>query len=110
MDRAAATGTPLAVSAINVGEVFYRLHRKHGPGMAAEFLDDVRTGGIPLRVWPAANRRVWHAARLKARYPISYADAFAAALAQELRLPLVTGDREFCALEEAGECRIDWLA
>ena len=39
------------------------------------------------------------AARLKARYAISYADAFAVALAQELGAPVVTGDTEFEQVE-----------
>ncbi len=47
------------------------------------------------------------AAHLKARFPIALADAFAAALAQELEAPLLTGDPEFKALEET--LTIYWL-
>jgi predicted nucleic acid-binding protein len=45
--------------------------------------------------------------RYKARYTISYADAFAAALAQELRAPLVTADLEFEQVESHVE--VLWL-
>lgn len=47
------------------------------------------------------------AAHIKAEYPIAYADAFAAALAQHHRTTLVTGNPEFKALEELVE--IQWL-
>lgn len=48
------------------------------------------------------------AAHLKAHYPISYADAFAAVLAQELKATLVTGDPEFHAVQHL--IHIEWLS
>jgi ribonuclease VapC len=50
---------------------------------------------------------VFEAAHLKARYPISYADAFAAALAKRNGAHLMTGDPEFKAVEP--EVAIHWL-
>ncbi|RME35826.1 MAG: hypothetical protein D6793_06790, partial [Thermoflexia bacterium] len=47
------------------------------------------------------------AARLKMRYAISYADAFAAVLAQELGAVLVSGDPELVALQ--GEISLERL-
>jgi len=47
---------------------------------------------------------------LKARYPISYADSFAAALAMINNCPLLTGDPEFRSLEKQGIISIEWLA
>ncbi|MEW5989188.1 MAG: PIN domain-containing protein [Chloroflexota bacterium] len=44
---------------------------------------------------------------MKAAYPLSYADAFAAALAQELKATLVTGDPEFRPL--IALIAIEWL-
>lgn len=41
---------------------------------------------------------VLEAARLKARYPMSYADAFAVATARAERAAIVTGDAEILAL------------
>jgi predicted nucleic acid-binding protein len=43
----------------------------------------------------------------KARHRLSLADAFAAALVKEKNTELVTGDRDFKALEK--EIRIHWL-
>jgi ribonuclease VapC len=43
---------------------------------------------------------------LKARFPIAYADAFAAALAQKHGCLLVTGDPEFQRVEGLA---IDWI-
>jgi ribonuclease VapC len=47
------------------------------------------------------------AADFKARFKMSLADAFAAALAKERRAELVTGDPEFKPLD--GEIKIQWL-
>jgi len=44
-------------------------------------------------------QRVLAAAHIKARYPVSYADAFAIALANELGATVVTGDPEFKEVE-----------
>ena len=51
--------------------------------------------------------RVFAAAHIKANYSVSYADAFAIALAQELNAAIVTGDPEFQAVEKI--VRILWL-
>ena len=50
------------------------------------------------------------AAHFKARYAISYADAFAVATAQEHNCPLVTGDLEFLAVVDDGLIVVEWLA
>jgi ribonuclease VapC len=42
---------------------------------------------------------VLEAARVKARHTLSYADAFAVALAERLRVPLITGDPEILAMD-----------
>jgi len=44
---------------------------------------------------------------LEAWHRISYADAFAAALAQQLAAPVVTGDPELRDIE--GEVAVEWL-
>ena len=49
------------------------------------------------------------AADLKSEGGLSFADAFAAALANELSTPLVTGDPEFAELEQRGIIQILWL-
>ena len=47
------------------------------------------------------------AARFKAHHRISYADCFAAALAKVSNGEVVTGDKEFKAVE--GKIKISWL-
>jgi predicted nucleic acid-binding protein len=97
------------VSAINVGEVYYRLYRIQGAAEADTFWDEAQHGLLPLTVINPTPQRIHQAARLKARYLLSYADAFAAQLAQEKHLPLVSGDPELQALETAGELTLIWL-
>lgn len=50
---------------------------------------------------------VLEAARIKALHPLSYADAFAVATAARFGATVVTGDREFEAVE--GIVPIEWL-
>jgi predicted nucleic acid-binding protein len=50
---------------------------------------------------------VRQAAIFKATKKLSYADAFAAALAKQKNAELITGDREFKAVED--EIKIAWL-
>ena len=87
----------LYVSLINAGELYYITHRERGARQAETLLADLRE--LPLTLSPVSEERIFAAARLKAEHSISYADAFAAALAQELGATLVTGDPEFKAVE-----------
>jgi uncharacterized protein len=80
-------------SAINVGEVYYFLRKQHSEELAESWRELSRT--LPATVEVPTGDDIWDAALLRARYPIAYADAFAAALAQKYRCPLVTGDPEF---------------
>ena len=55
--------------------------------------------GEKFGAWPNTYEHVLAAARIKAGYPISYADAFAVASAQREKATLVTGDPELRAVE-----------
>ncbi|HQP87283.1 MAG TPA: type II toxin-antitoxin system VapC family toxin, partial [Thermoanaerobaculia bacterium] len=57
----------------------------------------------------ATRPRVLEAARLKARFSIALADAFAVQVAREKDVTLVTGDPEIRAVEKAGEVRVTWI-
>ena len=61
-------------------------------------LEEIRS--LPMTVLPATWEFVFAATALKMRHPISYADAFAAAAAEELNAVLVTGDPELERLKE----------
>jgi len=96
----------LHLSLINAGEMYYIMHRKQGFSQAEEMLKDLHK--LPVTLHLPTKERIWAAARLKAEYPISYADAFAAALAQELGAVLVTGDSEFKSVEPG--VTVMWLS
>lgn len=95
----------LFISVINLGEVVYRIGRVKGEAEARETLDQIRQS--PLVVVPATEEAVLAAAGLKMHYSISYADAFAAATADQLSGILVTGDPELEQL--ANRIRIEKL-
>ena len=54
----------LLLSVINLGEVYYRLHRERGRRFATERLTDVHEAGI--EVVPVTDVLVWSAAQIKA--------------------------------------------
>jgi predicted nucleic acid-binding protein len=97
------------MSSINVGEVYYMLVRHAGPSVADGFWRAVRAGQIPLRLVAASDARVRRAATVKSSFPVSYADAFAMALALELNEPLVTGDKEIRDASSAAGIELHWL-
>jgi len=93
------------MSSINLGEVWYSLARRKSRDIADQQLAILAQIGLE-RVdvdWPM----VLQAADYKSRHKISYADAFAAALAKQRNAELVTGDREFRALDS--EIKIHWV-
>ena len=95
----------ILLSLINYGECMYVIEREDGiveAQRSANIIDQ-----LALEVVPADRPLVFAAAHLKARYPISYADAFAAAVAKQHHARLMTGDPEFKALEP--EVPIHWL-
>ena len=96
--------TRLFMSAINVGEVYYFLRKNHTEELAESWRELSRTFPATIEV-PTANE-IWDAALLKGRYPIAYADAFAAALAYKHQCPLVTGDPEFHSISNL---ELDWI-
>jgi predicted nucleic acid-binding protein len=83
----------LHVSLINVGEIYYIVRRAKGDKRAEEMLKDLRQ--LPIILDLVSEARILAAARIKSQYALSYADAFAVALAHELRAQVVTGDPEF---------------
>jgi predicted nucleic acid-binding protein len=98
LDEAENGQARLLMSAINVGEVYYFLKKHHEDGLAESWRDSSRT--LPATIELPSGEDIWNAASLKARYPIAYADAFAAALAQKYNCPLLTGDPEFRSVHQ----------
>ena len=79
--------------------------RKDGPARWDEVARDLPT--LPIKFHPVDRELADLAAGLKARFSLSLADAFAAALAKKLKAELVTGDAEFKPLER--EIKVNWL-
>jgi len=98
----------LYIHAIHIGEVYYITLREQGRSLAD--LAYSRIKSLPIKTIDRIDEELLlSAAGLKAKYPISYADSFAAALAMIKNCPLLTGDPEFTLLEKQGIINIKWL-
>ena len=91
--RSARPATPLLVSAVNWGEVFYISWQRHGEESARQTLADLLQ--LPIRIVPVDVPQVLKAGELKAMHKIPYVDSLAAALATLNQATLVTSDRDF---------------
>lgn len=105
LERAGERDQPLHMTEVNYAEVKYMTLRKDGAARWAAVARELPA--LPITFHPATRALADIAADFKARHPLSLADAFAAALAKERKAELITGDREFKALEK--EIRIVWL-
>lgn len=92
LKEALATDTEVMMSVINWGEVYYTLVKHIGLTKTDKLMTEL-LGKVPVSVVGVALEDALRAARLKARYNIPYADAFAAALTRGQHV-LVTADIE----------------
>ena len=95
----------LLISTVNLGEVYYRVGRCSSRAAAVDTLNQIRS--LSLTIVSASDELVLAAADLKLAYTISYADAFAAALADRTGATLVSGDPDFDLLQ--GRVRLERL-
>ena len=95
------------ITTVNVGEVYYMISRKSGPKNAATALDALLK--FPLQIVDADLKLTMEAAGLKAKYALSYADAFAAALTITKKATLITGDAEFESLKGEAGFKVKYL-
>ena len=93
LDEAESGKSSISMHIINLGEVFYRLCRVSGMRRGEEILEKIRM--LPIQILSISDEEVMEAARIKAKYPISYADAFAVAKALQSGATVVTGDPEY---------------
>ncbi len=105
LEKAAERDQPVHMTEVSYAEVQYIVRRKEGDAawraIAAELV------AAPIQFHSADRRLADRAADFKARFKMSLADAFAAALAKEKKGELVTGDPEFKAVGR--EIKIQWL-
>lgn len=95
----------LLMTSVNFGEVYYIILREFGEKKVNEVEKIIRT--LPIEIVDVDMQLAREAARFKATKRISYADCFAAALAKLHKGEVVTGDKEFKALED--EVKISWI-
>lgn len=98
----------LYLHALHLGEVYYITLREQGTYLAD--LAYSRIKAFPLTFIDHIDEELLiTAATLKANFPISYADAFAAALAKIKNCTLLSGDPELRLLEKEKIIAIEWL-
>jgi ribonuclease VapC len=96
------------ITTVNIGEIYYMISRKSNPKNAEEAIHDLLH--FPLHIEEADLKLTLEAAKLKAKYPISFADAFAAALTINKKATLITGDDEFEALEGETNFKVKYIS
>ena len=105
LESALAGSAKACLSIMSLGEVAYIVERRYGlPGARAAL---AAVEELPLEVVEAGRDAVLDAAHVKARHPISDADAFVVALARSQAGTILTGDAEFRAGEAIA--KIEWL-
>ena len=107
LEGAAAQRHSVYLSLINLGEALYITERERGLVAARRTLGAVDQ--LPLEIVPVSRATVLDAAHIKARFPISYADAFAIVAARDHGGIVMTGDPEFRPLSDAGVVAVEWL-
>ena len=93
------------LSVINWGEVYYISLREGGSNRAELYRTTISK--YPINIVYVNEELTLTAAKLKANNKMSYADAFAAGLADFEKAILVTGDKEFEPLEK--NIKIMWI-
>jgi predicted nucleic acid-binding protein len=101
-----AKDTPLLMNDIDIGETFYILARERGLDKAEYFINAILPN-LPITKIGNTLTEVIEAAKIKAQYPISYADCFAVATAVREKATIITGDPDFKQVEKI--VTIDWL-
>jgi len=103
LQRAHENKTPMFLSVINYGEIYYSVMRYSGREKAEKLKSMLE--GIPVELVPVYTPDAQEAAEIKAVKKMSYADCFAAALAKRLGAVIVTGDPEFREVEKTVKVR-----
>ena len=93
------------ICVINLGEIIYMTKKLFGDKKKLEILGRIHQ--LSFKVLPVPDSLIYQAAEIKAEYPISYADCFVIACAQEHNATIVTGDPEFKNVEHL--VNIEWI-
>jgi len=93
------------ISLINFGEMYYISLREGGKSRAEKYKNTIEN--YPVEIINPDIELTLKASRIKAFKKMSYADCFAAALAEHENAILVTGDDEFKEVEKS--IKILWI-
>ncbi|MFC1859383.1 type II toxin-antitoxin system VapC family toxin [Thermodesulfobacteriota bacterium] len=104
--EAQQTNGRVLMNEINIGETYYILYRKRGYENAAYFLSTVMMG-LPIKRVPNNFEEVISASKIKAEYPLSFANCFAIATAHRENAAVMTGDPEFRSVENF--VKVEWI-
>ena len=107
LNEAAEDKHELYITVVNVGEVYYMSCRKDSVAKANRVWEAMRK--FPLHFIEIGMELSLAAAKIKANYKLSYADAFAAAVTIQKKATLVTGDNEFEALKGETNFKVKYL-
>ena len=107
LNEAAEDKHELYITVVNVGEVYYMSCRKDSVAKANQVWEAMRK--FPLHFIEIGMELSLAAAKIKANYKLSYADAFAAAVTIQKKATLVTGDNEFEALKGETNFKVKYL-
>jgi PIN domain nuclease of toxin-antitoxin system len=99
-ERAERDRTPCPMAAVNWGEVLYRVEQVGGPSAVPSAIEKI--DAMPVLLVDADRDLTVRAAQLKASRGMGFADAYCAALAMTLGLPVLTCDSDFDDLERDG--------
>jgi len=106
LNMAQNSGHFMLMNEINVGETYYILFRERGSKKSEYFLDTILKS-LPILMVPNNFQHVIEAAKIKAEYPLSFADCFAVATACREGAKVITGDPEFKKVEHMVD--IEWI-
>jgi len=99
-------GGSVIMNEINVGECYYIIARARGTEEADYFVNTVLPN-LPVKVISNSLKNIIEASKIKAKYPLSYADCFAVATAMREKAMILTGDPEFKKVKDIVD--IIWL-
>jgi ribonuclease VapC len=97
----------LKMTVVNAGEVYYMSVRKDGKNAAEKVWEAL--SNLPIEFVPIDIAFSLEAAKIKASFKLSFADAFAAVLTINIKGILITGDKEFLNLSEINDFHLKLL-
>jgi predicted nucleic acid-binding protein len=98
-------GIPVYMTVVNAGEVWYIIAREISEQEANNSIKTLHD--LRIQFEDADWELTQEAARFKSKHKMSYADCYAAALAKTKKADLLTGDKEFKAVED--QIKVQWV-